>query len=198
MVCTFSTASKCVDSFDGSILFASRSDYQKDKNIASYDYSRTAATLNVFTYYLLVLVSFTGLCTLLGQTQIPLFRDECEQIVPGEGNVVASKSDPDLQVPSKIIEYMLERSQEFSQQKNESSDSKTARTPELMLTRRFELNFGKFLSVVMLHFVCSNGRKHLVEVYSLNDSWMGKIAGIFENVAKLVIAIMERRKKKQA
>ena len=40
--------------------------------------------------------------------------------------------------------------------------------PELTLVRRFEYDFGGFISVMMLHFLCTNGRKHLVEIYRVD------------------------------
>jgi hypothetical protein len=170
MVCGLRASKRCIDSFDGCTIFADRSEIESDKDISNFDYSRTwPLGFNLCSYYCLVLLSLTGLCSLLGKTQLLVVRDEnSKTIVSKETVIFASESHKHLRVPAKVIDYMMERSRVLS--------PTTEDDPEIMLHRRFEFNFGGHLSVVMFHFVCSNGQKYLVEVYDWADTWPGKIA----------------------
>lgn len=194
MVCGITASRRCIASFDGCCLFANRSDYENSKDLATFDYLRTPTGLNLFTYYLLVVISFTGLSTLLGYTELLLAQvEDNETFSKGDGKVVKSKSYGDLEIPAKAIDYLIDRSQELS--KDSLSGNKL---PQVQLTRRFEFNFGNWLSVVMCHFVCSNGRKYLVEVYSLHGSWIGAIATIVEAVTKRFLVLLGSTKSKQS
>jgi hypothetical protein len=104
MLCYPSQARKCVDSFTGAILFADQSVYDKlmkweleqkkkgdvsllldtstsvvfDKLFSPVDFSRNVLPLSVPTYYLLVLATWTGLCTWLGCTTLHCQRPESQ------------------------------------------------------------------------------------------------------------------------
>jgi hypothetical protein len=161
MFCSPFVARQCIDSFDGSAFFANKNYYESGCNLEFIDYSRRRFfRLKVFTYYLLVLVTFTGLCSLFGQTKLTAQRKEDEHFTIEDEREVQSNFHEDLQVPPHVIAYIL----------------KTSQTTELVLKQRFEYDFGTFFSVIMLHFVCSNGRKHLVEVYKWNHPLVGLLA----------------------
>jgi hypothetical protein len=188
MVCGLSASKRCIDSFDGCAIFADRSEIESDKDISNFDYLRTwPLGFNLLSYYFLVVLSLTGLCTLLGNTQLLVVRDENHQTISKE-TVVASESHKHLRVPAKIIDYMMERSRALS----EIDDSAN---PEIMLHRRFEFNFGDHLSVVMFHFVCNNGRKYLVEVYDWADTWPSKIAKTCVMAVRKLQAMLQSVKK---
>jgi hypothetical protein len=121
----------------------------------------------------------------LGKTQLLVVRDENQLFSKGDGQVVKSESHKHLQVPAKVIDYMIERSRDSSKEPNI--------VPEIMLNRRFEFNFGNYLSVIMLHFVCSNGKKHLVEVYSSRGAWAIQTVGAaMVKLADLFVVMMKR------
>lgn len=74
MLCVPSVASKCIDSFNGKILFMPR-DY-KSKGIDRYCYSR----ISLIDYYTLVVYSLTGLSTLLNMTSLSHAEESMEGI----------------------------------------------------------------------------------------------------------------------
>ena len=157
MLCHPRTAARCIHEFTGSILFLPN-DYSSDGSLAVYDC--TGATLNLLSYYLLVLATFTGLCTLLGQTLFLVGREELEaKKHPTEQSWRAERTkrqtqDDELMVDSTVIGYI---------QKQFPDSTK------LILKRRFEYEFSIFASVVMLHLQCNQNRTHLVEVYHIRN-----------------------------
>ena len=176
MLCEPGTSQRCIDSFTGCAVFASQREYETVGNLETVDYNCTPIRLSLFTYYWLVLVSFTGLSTLLGATHVMLVRDEsitfsanniADKASDPEHNILfTSKSHPNLSLPPKIIGYIRERSRVL-----------TGGLPDTVtLTRRFEIDFSGFLSVMMCHFVCSHGRKHLIEVYQVRSGILSIVA----------------------
>ena len=161
MFCSPFVARQCIGSFDGSSFFADKKYYESGCNLEFIDYSRRQYfRMKVFSYYLLVLVTFTGLCSLFGQTKLTAQRKENVRFTIEDKRELRSNFHEDLQVPPHVIAYIL----------------KTSQATELVLKQRFEYDFGTFFSVIMLHFVCSNGRKHLVEVYKWNHPLVGLLA----------------------
>jgi hypothetical protein len=156
MFCRPRTAKRCIDSFTGSILFMP-DHYTTTKTIQDYDCSGGGIT-NTLTYYLLVLVTFTGLSSLLRQTEIRTAEETSLQLhVSSSSNnnntntAICSKHDGRLKVDSSVLDYVL-------RQHNSTN---------LKLTRRFDFHFGGLvpISVIMLHLTCNQGFLHLVEVY---------------------------------
>ena len=143
MFCGVATTQRVLQSFNGSALFASVNDYANDrKAIEEYYYSHPPVRLNMFIYYLLVLVSLTGISTAVGLTRWHVALDEGENegaglvMTKGITPTIASKSNPSLKIPTKVIEYLISR--------NNAS--------QIKLIRRFEVDFAQYLSVVMFHF----------------------------------------------
>lgn len=181
MYCGMQSSQRCIKSFDGCAIFASQNEYDCGTDLKTLDYVRTPVPLNLFTYYLLVLVSFTGMTTLFGGTLVLIARDE-DQSFSGsfqdEGKdpksivLVKSESFPTITVPSKVMRYIRERSQALS-----NAPPKT-----VTFTRRFEIRFANYLSVIMCHFVCSNGHKYLVEAYEVEP-------GLYNSFATCIVFV---------
>lgn len=183
MLCEPGISQRCIDSFTGCAVFASQKEYAAVANLETVDYNCTPIRLSLFTYYWLVLVSFTGLSTILGATHVMLVRDEnltfsanvADKASDAENNVLfTSESHPNLSLPPSVIEYIRERSRALTGGRPES----------VTLTRRFEIDFSGFLSVMMCHFMCSHGRKHLVEVYKVRSGILSTIASVIVSSTK--------------
>jgi hypothetical protein len=220
MVCSPVSSQRCIEYFDGCALFASQEDYYYGPNIhhhlASHDYLRTPIALNLFSYYSLVVFSCTGFLSLLGRTKRSFICEENETFSiddgsdDGERPAVQSKSlhnipgAKSLVIPFKAIDYLIQRSQSFSSDNDTDSSARTEDSsrsgrrqplPQVRLIRRFEFEFGNLLSVIMCHFVCSNGRKYLVEVYDFRhkESVITRtISSIFAAVRGLLGILQER------
>jgi hypothetical protein len=189
MLCRWSASIRCIESFDGSLLFADYQNYEKSgKDLASIDFNRPPFNFNVGFYYLLVLYSFTGLCTLLGQTKFTCQKPEKQRFTLGNKKYIYSEFHKELRVTPEAIDYLLERSQAVS--------SSTASAPELVLTQRFEYEFGNYLSVMMLHFTCSAGQKHLVEVYNCRIPLIGSVASAVKKVIRFALEFAGSRRTK--
>lgn len=140
MLCHPATATRCIGSFTGSIFFAPSDD---TRNLERYDC--TGGILSLCSYYLLVLMSFTGLSTLLRQTE---FRTAREYSTSNEVTTeIVSEHDSMLVAEPHVLDYCKEQTKSSS----------------LHLKRRFEYNFGLVgLSVMMLHLECDKKLLHLV------------------------------------
>jgi hypothetical protein len=179
MLCRWSASVRCIKSFDGSLLFADYESYEKSgKDLASVDFNRPPFKFNVGFYYLLVIYSSTGLCTLLGQTKFTCQKPEKQRFTLGNEKYIYSEFHKELRVTPEAIDYLLERSQ---------AASTSTSAPELLLTQRFEYEFGNYLSVMMLHFTCSAGQKHLVEVYDCRIPLIGFVASSVKKVVRLAL-----------
>ena len=174
MVCSPKTASKCIDAFDGTILFMP-STYTPD-TLALYDYSPDGV-LTPFSYYLLVLISLTGLSTLLGMTDFRMSRE-----FPDPGAAAAAAVTPDekrnqtattpfvstfndgLRVESLVLDYCKQYT----------------KAQTIHLKRQFEYEFRLVgLEVIMLHFLCDQNKLHLVEVYQFKNAFLRNYAAPF-------------------
>ena len=198
MLCAPGVARRCLQSFqDGVSLFAGQDDYdqsiQRNEKISNFDFNNILFPFNIWAYYLLVLTSLTGFCSLLFCTKV-IEATECIQSFdagskdePWKSGIRFKKGDnkhiesskttkkAPLRLPPEVLDYVIDRSavlgplpinKEIQDQSNSvPSGSNKTTTPELILLRRFEYDFGGFLSVMMLHLVCTNGRTHLVEIF---------------------------------
>jgi hypothetical protein len=169
------SAQRCIDSFNGVVLFADQSTYDNRMDLKYFDFNRTRLPLTIWSYYVLVAFSLTGLCSLLGQTKLLTCNDaenkECR--ADDEKEVAVDSIEiQNLRIPTYAIRYVIQRANDLK------CDSEKA-VSTLQLTRRFEYNFGGFLSVMMVHFVCCNGRKHLVEVYRVENTALGVLTKVF-------------------
>lgn len=150
MMCRPSMAQRCIDSFSGTILFMPTDTCPTD--IARYDCGN--GILNLWSYYLLVIFSLTGLSTLFKQTKFLVAETvPLQQVNLIDDETIVSKHNSVLKVDQNILNYVVN-------QTNSSS---------LQLQRKFEYHFGGLVpvSVMMLHFVCNKGLLHLVEVYQV-------------------------------
>jgi hypothetical protein len=182
MLCRWSASIRCIESFDGSLLFADYQEYEKSgKDLALADFNRLPFKFNVGFYYLLVIYSFTGLCTLLGQTKFTCQKPEKQRFTLGNEKYIYSELHEELRVTPEAIDYLLERSQAVSSTRTGAS------VPELLLTQRFEYEFGNYLSVMMLHFTCSAGQKHLVEVYNCRIPLIVSVASVVKKVVRFAL-----------
>jgi hypothetical protein len=191
MICGISSSRRCIDSFDGCAIFAPLSNYEDGRDLASFDYNRTWPRFHLFSYYALVVLSYTGLLSLLGRTRLLVCREEMREILLGkepQAAVVAAESFDAklLYVPSRVVDYMLDRSRTLS-------NNHDAETPKLMLQKRFEFQFGNYASVVMFHFVCNNGFRYLVEVFETH-TWYGTAMLKFVDAAKSRLCTTPKRK----
>jgi hypothetical protein len=169
MLCSVGTARRCIQSFNGVAIFADQSIYNDDNtDLSTVDYNKKGALLglSVLNYYLLVLFSLTGACTLLGQTEFLESRDGLSEqfhLEQKDVTVRSKKIQNQLCMPSKVLEYI--RASSAGGTENNLADP--AASNMVVLKRRFEYNFGGCISVMMLHFECSRGKTHLVEVYRI-------------------------------
>jgi hypothetical protein len=197
MVCSPSQARRCLNSFNGAILFADCSVFNKPdvsaKDLDLVDYNHSVVPLNVVTYYLFVIVSFSGICTLLGYTQMThslenrkFTKASCRNEGGTTATFVQSNRHPELRVPYSTIDYLLDLSAKkvysmgtpsmSSSSSSSSSPTRLPPRPELYLTQRFEFEFGSLYQVMMLHFESSDGRqKHLLEIYKFHSPILGTL-----------------------
>jgi hypothetical protein len=194
MLCHVETARRCLTSFNGVALFADQSFYNLHtgdttaSSFASVDYNNEKLFplgLTVMNYYLLVLFSLTGPCTLCGQTRVLRAEEGLnemfqQQTIDSEIVVHSTETKVPLGIPSNVLNYIRRQSANLDKNENLIGISLAhSLTPDdgnvdnknnnnnVVLKRRFEFDFGGYLSVMMLHFVCHRGRTHLVEVYRL-------------------------------
>ena len=224
MLCKPDVARRCIKTFkDGAGLFASQVDYNDalsgSKKIANFDFNNSPLPLNTMTYYLLVIMSLTGFCSLFLCTKV-LVATECierfdanSKDVPGNAELRFKKGDgryfessststnTPLRLPPEALEYVIDRSAalgplhantEIKDQTNDNKAVLDAMTlPELILIRRFEYDFGGVLSVMMLHFVCTNGRTHLVEIFRFKRTITGLLATILIQPLYIAKALLQ-------
>mmetsp|Transcript_19245 Transcript_19245/g.39247 ORF Transcript_19245/g.39247 Transcript_19245/m.39247 type:complete len:195 (-) Transcript_19245:151-735(-) len=159
MLCGLAASRRCVESFDGTILFMPAT-----YDPASFDADDSATllpfevpSLTVLKYYLLVLGSLTGLCSLLGQTRT---------LDASEGDNLRAPSNPHaLTVHPNVVACLARRSQA-------TGGGPAGAT--VRLVRRFEFRFRLVgLWVAMHHYRTTadesgNERLSLVEVYTFD------------------------------
>ena len=138
MLCSPGDAAKCISDLSGGILFMP-SDYKK-KGVRNY----LCGTLNLWTYYGLVVSSFTGLSTLLSLTET----------IAVEENFTDGLSCPEIENDPDIYDALM-------------SSECTGRThPKVvrMFSYRFVL---PMINVKMFHIIDDDKpeKLHLVEIY---------------------------------
>ena len=195
MLCSPTTARRCIASFSkGAAVFADQQEYYcgdndddddadndgdtkntntSITNLARWDFNRTASplALNVWTYYVLVVFSMTGLSSLFGRTHCLkaveynndgntalLFRKEGTTTATATNcgvNSIALTNT--LRLPSCAIHYVINRALSLGPMDTTASESITTATSSssasachykpaekgtLRLVRRFEYEFG--------------------------------------------------------
>ena len=168
-------ARRCVAAFQNTIVFAPASYTDADDFPAHGDSRYEVKRLTVFAYWLLVLVSLTGLSTLLGRTDCLDAREvdvinerEVDDVLPPHG----------LHPSEAMMSYVRRKAGE-----------------RVRPCRRFEFNFRLAgLAVVMLHFRGeTTGRLHLVEIY--HSRWPAPIRWLFETAKALVARLVSPRRR---
>jgi hypothetical protein len=167
MLCHSKTAQRCIQSFDGRIVFAPTGYSESTLPMFDYRGGSSLLRLNLFTYYLLVMASLTGLATLFRQTRF-LAADEKEETLSTKEPFVSS-FHPELRVEPFVWNYIAP-----------SEESIT-------LQRRFEYEFTGFvpIKVLMLHIICKD-RLHLVEVYQCDNRFF---RGLLQRVQQLMFRL---------
>ena len=199
MVASPAIARSCINSFcesKGCILFMPSHATFQDYPI--YDASNI---LNLVSYYALVVLSFTGLSTLLNCTKTIAIRDFLEsggeQIYPKSSidsknkvrieEMLCSINNPELKLGDDILIYLQNYTCE-----DVDSDGKE---DSLFLLRSFEYKFGLLggLDVIMFHIASNDKKKlHLVEVYKLRNAFVNYIfSHLFHILGSLCCYIFE-------
>ena len=164
MLCSPRTAKACIKAFNGKILFMPRN--YAAKGLGHYE----VTSLNIFTYYGLVLQSFTGLSTLLGLTNVVKSLETASMgSSSSSSGVSCSSSLPEVEwtddITSEIQSYLSSHSTTTAS----SSTPSTAATT--VVCRKFEYYFRlPMITVSMYHLYTPHDDKlHLVEIYSQNS-----------------------------
>jgi hypothetical protein len=133
MLCGPATAARCVDSFNGTILFMP-STYEPDKFRNHRErLPHEVKSLTLLKYYALVLFSLTGLCSMLRQTET-LDANEDAAALAASDDCGANRDHP-LRVHPIVIHALA------------------SRHGSAQLVRRFEYRFRLLgLHVCMYHF----------------------------------------------
>ena len=180
MVCSPKTASRCINEFDGVVLFMP-STYTPE-TLASFD---CKGALNYFSYYLLVVLSLTGLSTLLGMTDIRMAKDypATTRSIEATQAPLASELNPALRVEPFVLDYCKQYTEANA----------------MYLKRQFEYKFRLVgLEVIMLHFRCDQNKLHLVEVYQFNSRmWQDYVAPFCMSFAKAFRDFVVSRQKRR-
>lgn len=179
MLCAPSTAARCIESFaSGRILFMPST--YTPKTVPTFDCS-AEGVLTSLSYYMLVLLSLTGLSTLLHLTEFTDAREFSLEDAKDAQASMTSKHNPLLRVEPHVLEYCKQKSNANS----------------MILKRRFEYKFKLVgLEVIMLHFLCDNQKLHLVEVYHFkNRIWQNWIGPFLMSFGKAFRNFVQRRSK---
>ena len=216
MLCKPSTAARCVESFNGTVLFMPHDYYDptmtKRESSSLQPFDCTRPILSVVSYYLLVWMSLTGLSTLLRQTKFLVSRDYASATntnlplvfqrrrrpaVEGTQPTKEEERDGNMDSPwvadsdKELIVYP--HVWEYVLDRSVLGDATTKEVSgELRLKRQFEYNFGGVLlggglSVVMLHLQCNQNKLHLVEVYQWKNPILRAIFRSFSRLSGLLL-----------
>jgi hypothetical protein len=161
MLCHPKTAQRCIQSFDGKIVFAPMGYSSSTFPMFEYSAGSALSRLNIFTYYLLVLFSLTGLATLCRRTRFVAADDQEETVISAKEPFV-STFHSELRVEPFVWNYIAPSGE------------------KIILKRRFEYKFEGFvpIKVIMLHLVCED-KLHLVEVYRCDNRFFrGLLLGL--------------------
>lgn len=153
-------ATRCVHAFDGGTILFMPCNYAESlsitlpaKGVSPYE----VQSLTTLRYFILVIVSLTGLSTLLGLTT--MFDARELSAADAFDDALISKRSAKLPVHTRALEYIARRS-------SSAGSGSTSLASELRVVRRFEFCFRLVaLNVVMLHVVDADEKLHLIEVY---------------------------------
>jgi len=179
-----------------------------DDEIHLYDLCHS---LTIVTYYTLVLLSFTGLSTLLGLTET-ICSDEYvkEKPIVGTSNtnnesLLSSTLDPSIYVRKSVLDHLQKHVLTQRMDNTEEEEEEDSTTMHLALKRKFEYNFRLIgLNVIMLHIVSYTDTPsttstlkrddevlHLVEVYRFRNVlvrfFMKWILNFFNKICRVMI-----------
>jgi len=209
MLCGKEAARRVLQTFEGgAIRFASQDAYDA-ANSGTTDNADLDFDLTIVSYYFLVVASFTGCSTALGFTKM---LEAIEYVDNDDGDdkdappntpplrfkrgdkICIESSKIETTVPLRCspetMEYVIDKS---------LAVGPATTIPELTLIRKFEYDFGGWFTVMMLHFLCTNGRTHLVEIYRFDEEKkMGAAVGaLVENARKLRLWLAKKRQQRQ-
>jgi hypothetical protein len=235
MLCGPKAARRVMQTFEGgAVVFGSQEAYDVansgKSNVADLDVTGLRVfSLNIFSYYFLVLVSLTGCCSALGCTKVIeaieyVDNDGDKDTPPGNTPLRFKKSDKKfiessktvttvpLRLPPQAMEYVIDRSfalgpvstknarnEQTNMEGNTNSIAEETTIPELTLIRRFEYDFGGWFTVMMLHFLCTNGRTSLVEIYRFDtETKVGVIAStLVQTLHKIRLMLVKIRQREE-
>lgn len=156
MLCSPWTVKRCINSLNGSKLFLpvgySPPYHMMDYNLTGQFGPLTFNPFTIWTYYLLVILSFTGMATLLGKTKF-LEAKEVNEVIPVDQPYSAAPGHKELRVEPSVWKYLA------------------GSEKEVLMKRRFEYSFGGLvpIRVTMLHIEVA-GKLSLVEVYDCKST----------------------------
>ena len=194
MLCGPSVAQKCIDTIDGGILFMPHT--YTPEMLPYYETAPEALTL--WNYYLMVIISLTGLSSLLGWTEFctskeymtnttdSTNKDKHMTRIHPKSTTIVSESDHLLALDPTVWSYLVDKT---------SSSGFT-------LERRFEYKFAfGGVSVLMLHVRDDNNKLYLVEMYRL-ENFIGRhlfaaIDAVMRQIVLLVTGASKDETKKE-
>ena len=223
MVATPGIAKKCIKSWNdgrGCILFMP-SDVSNDE-LFLFDASHENS-LNLLSYYALVIFSLTGLSTILGMTDTVDVQDFSKVSGTSDNNsnsnskgvtvwppkecsgddsdstqlLTRSMLDPKVYARDSVFEYVQRHAEMYNQKIPHEKDTPTV----LRVQRRFEYKFRLCggLSVIMLHVRSSTCPDvlHLVEVYRFNNPLFRFISKwVFHTISKIFVHTHDKKRKR--
>lgn len=206
MVCPPRVAQRCIDSVvrsGGVFLFGTPGAHARGRA----DFS---GSTGMWSYYLLVLYSLTGLSTLLGLTDEVDAREfpaGDESPAPQEGSKwLRSDRNESVAVSREAIDYC--RCATFCTKSKHSSEGCAEGSQSIRLRRRFEYDFRLIgANVIMLHFTTTNNAGsvndnkrvgnvslHVVEVYQFRSPLVRAIERVIEEVINFASLFNPRRR----
>jgi len=178
MLCPFGAAHRCIQTFDGIVLFMPAT-YDPRSFDSAATLPHEVKNLTTLTYYLLVLSSFTGLCSMLCLTETMDARAGADLAPP-------HKSPHPLAIHPNVLSCLKQRN----------------RRSDIRLVRRFEFRFRLLgLWVCMHHYLTTDsttnpstsceGELNLVEVYTFDRrvlaAWALAATGLVLNAARQLL-----------
>ena len=170
MRCSPLKARRCIHSFNGKILFQPVGYQEQQHSLEAYDYSQGFLRLNLFSYYFLVLASFTGWSSLTGRTKYLDVVEENRTFSTEES--LSSHAHPELVATPRVWKYI------------------SAEALELVLLRRFEYAFGGWAQakVVMFHIWDPRLEKlSLVEVFHCDNRILLRGAELLQRLRNMLL-----------
>ena len=203
-------AKRCICSFkdhNGCILFMPST--RKDNELILYECSH--GELNLFSYYMLVILSLTGLSTMLGMTETIDLQDYSqnngEVVWPpskrsDEGSkLLKSKVEEQIFLKDCDLQY-VQRHMNMIRSVSVERNKHDTEVFSLRIRRRFEYDFHLTgLNVIMLHLVSPKNPDvlHLLEVYRVRNRVLREFfrlaSSAFGNILHTFYKNIEKTKK---